>query len=242
MTIATKNYKMPEIITSPDSEQSAKRAGEFLSQQLQQYKDKSILLLVAGGSALDVFRHIDSSALGSHITIAPLDERFSADPKVNNFLQIKEKIQSVHMINTVPFDEESLEDFTARYEQALKIWRKENQDGKIIATMGIGEDGHIMGVFPYPEDPEYFRQTFEATERWVVGYDCDNKNLHPLRATATLAFARRIDHAFVYVCGEEKLETLRRTLKSEGLLEETPARIIHEMPRVFLFTDQNVSV
>jgi len=48
---------------------------------------------------------------------------------------------------------------------------------------------------------------------------------------------RMVDHAVVYVVGEEKRATFERVLAENGALAETPARIIREMKDVRLFTD-----
>lgn len=227
-----------DIHTFPDAETAAHEAGKKLGNEIQRRK-QPVLLLLSGGSPLSVLDYLDESALGERVTVCALDERFIADPNVNNFLQISKKIRAKNMIETVPREGESLEDFADRYEQALKTWRKENQNGKMIATMGIGDDGHVMGIFPHVEN---FRQIFDATDRWVVGYDAKEKNKYPLRATTTLAFVRRIDTAIFYVCGDKKRESLVKTLDKQGDVSEVPARVLHEMPNVFLFTDQKVSV
>ena len=238
-----------EIQIAPDAQTAAKQAAQTLGQQFEQHKNKSILFLVSAGSALTILDQLDASLLDARVTIGVADERYSRDPNINNFAQIsrlgffkKAKEQNVGIIDTLPTQGEVLEAFADRYEQALKNWRAKHLEGVIIATAGIGLDGHMLGVMPYPRDPEYFRQTFDATDRWVVGYNAVGKNQYPLRATTTLAFARRIDQSIFLVVGQQKREALVRTLAEEGSLAETPARIIHEMQHVFLFTDQNVSV
>jgi len=61
-----------------------------------------------------------------------------------------------------------LEKLAHRYESSLFEWAKKHPEGKIIATMGIGFDGHTAGIMPYPENPETFARLFEDKEigRW----------------------------------------------------------------------------
>ena len=108
----------------------------------------------------------------------------------------------------------------------------------MVITQGIGEDGHTAGIMPYPENSALFKSLFDDPEKWVVGYDAEGRNEHPLRVTVTLSFLREVvDHSIVYAVGDGKKEALRQVLAETGTLWQTPARIIHEMRNVMLFTD-----
>lgn len=223
-----------------------KHAAEALNALLQDYKEKPILLMVSAGSAMGLLDFVDTESLGKNVTITVLDERFSVDPKVNNFAQFTqtkfyEKIKErggANILDTRPQDSETLEKFAKRFESFLLDWSKEYREGKVIITQGIGADGHTAGIMPYPENPELFKKLFEDPKLWVVGYDASEKNPYPLRVTVTLTFLReKVDHSLVYVVGENKREVLKRVLAKEGSLWETPVRIIHEMKEVKIFTN-----
>lgn len=125
-----------------------------------------------------------------------------------------------------------------RLEASLHGWMAAHPDALVIATMGIGADGHTAGVMPFPEDETYFHKTFLDAERWVVGYDAGTKSPYPDRVTTSLAFLRDIvSSAVVYAVGTDKRSALERILASTGSLAETPARILSEMSRVDVFTD-----
>jgi 6-phosphogluconolactonase/glucosamine-6-phosphate isomerase/deaminase len=61
---------------------------------------------------------------------------------------------------------------------------------------------------------------------------------YPLRVTVTFPFLREIvDHAVVYAVGRNKRAALERVLLERKRIWEIPARIIHQMKDVTVFTD-----
>ncbi len=224
------------------------KAGEYINTLLQKYKDQPILLMLSGGSAINILDFVNIKSLGKNVTMTVLDERYSKDPKVNNFAQFAETefYQNVRDKMDVTFldtrirNGENLEDLTERLRNYIKRWisNKKDKDSKIIATLGIGEDGHTAGIMPYPENPELFKKLFENTKSWVIGYNAGKKNPYPFRVTVNLPFLReKVDHSIVYAVGDNKREALKRVLVKEGTLSENPARIIHEMKNVQIFTN-----
>lgn len=239
---------MIPIHTIPNPIEGAKRAAQTLAAKLTAYKNSPILFLVSGGSTVPMLAHIPKDVCGPHMTVVVLDERYSADPAANNFLQLKAqpmyktmKQAGCTFIETVPMPHESLEEFAQRYEMELREWHKEHPGGKMVATQGIGIDGHTVGIFPYPKEREWFAKQFDATDRWVVGYDAGRKNQYPLRATTTFPFLRMLDVAIFYCYGDKKRAAVSRAMAKSGDLADTPGRIIHQMRDVHLFTDAALS-
>ena len=103
--------------------------------------------------------------------------------------------------------------------------------------MGMGPDGHTAGIMPFPEDENRFDVLFQNSEKWVVGYDAEEKNQYPLRVTTTIPFLRMVDYALLYCVGENKKEALKRVLADGGVYAETPARVIREMATTHIVTD-----
>ncbi len=233
------------VIYSPTSEQAIIAAGAHLTQLLEDNKDRSILLLLSGGSAFELLDEINIKFLGSHITIAMLDERYSTDESVNNFSQLLDTdfygvclTLSVKFIETDVQGEETLDEYSDRFDSSLKNWRAENPEGVVIATCGIGPDGHTAGIMPYPEDKNTFDNLFVDTDRWIVGYNAEGKNEYPKRATVTIPFMRdEIDSAIVYAAGESKRGALVRVISEQGSLNETPALVLNSIKNLSLFTD-----
>ena len=182
-----------------------------------------------------------------NLTVGVLDERFSEDPKVNNFTQLAEtsffqkaQEKGAYFIDTRVQPREDLEMLSKRFEDALLKWRQEHPGGRIVITQGMGPDGHTAGMMPHPKEKDIFKELFEG-ENWVRGYDAGDKNEYSLRVTTTMPFLRMADHSVVYIVGKEKKDVLSRMLSEEGTLFETPARIIHEMKDVHIFTDIEIS-
>lgn len=228
-----------------EKQNTPQKAGEVLSDILKMRGGDNILLMLSSGSAFKLFEFVDVSLLGKHVTISVLDERFSENANINNFAQLKQTSfytsaldKGCNFINSQTQENENLEDLKNRFEKEVVAWRKRYERGCIIATLGIGEDTHIAGIMPYPEDEAFFKNLFENSDSFFVGYDAGEKNKYPLRITPTNHFLRNnIDHALVYVAGESKKQSLSKTLMTRELLHCSPSRIIHEMKNVTLVTD-----
>lgn len=211
-------------------------------------KEVSILFLLSGGSSIDILNKIDTDLITNRVTLCTLDERYSLDPNINNMDQImqtsffkKARENGANVIDTRVLGGESQEALAERFNSALKNWIVDNPDGKIIATVGIGPDGHVSGIMPFPEDAQKFHELFDDGDpsHLVVGYDATGKNEFALRVTTTFNLLRKIDAAVCYVVGESKRDAVYKLRADEGSIEETPARILKEIPgKVFLFTDQ----
>jgi 6-phosphogluconolactonase/glucosamine-6-phosphate isomerase/deaminase len=231
----------------PTREEAFAKAAEYLNVLFFDSQPQPILFLSSGGSALELVEYIREENILPDVTITVLDERYSRDPEENNFSRLAatrffEIAQSkdCDFIDTRVADGESLEEFARRFEEGLRRWEEDNPNGVVIATMGIGADGHISGILPYPESKRTFDELFETEGRWVRGYDAgDEKNPYPERATTTMPFLRDyIDRAVVFATGQDKRRALDRIVAEDGALHETPGRILHEMPDVVVFTDQ----
>jgi 6-phosphogluconolactonase/glucosamine-6-phosphate isomerase/deaminase len=224
----------------------ALRAGEYLNTLFSHYSRIPILFIISGGSALGILDLINSTSLDTRFTLGVLDERFSTDPKVNNFLQLSQTKffksalgKGAHTISTLPQEGERQEMLEKRLESSLHTWKTDHPAGKIIITQGIGPDGHTAGIMPYPDDPKTFEALFLG-DAWVASYDATGKNQFPLRVTTTLTFLKEVGHSIVFIKGGEKGEILNTVLSPQGDLYKTPARIIHNMAQVDLFTDLTI--
>src|SRR3989344_7347768 len=77
------------IVVTTDKEKLAREAGEGLTKLLRDNADKDIFLLLSGGSCLATTKFVDTEVLGPNLTIGPMDDRFSLDPGVNNWLSVQ---------------------------------------------------------------------------------------------------------------------------------------------------------
>jgi 6-phosphogluconolactonase/glucosamine-6-phosphate isomerase/deaminase len=224
-------------------------AADTLNGLLTEIEGKDVLLLISGGSAMGLVERLHPHLVTLKHTVSVLDERYTNDEAASNFTALTRtsfyKIASdgnVLSIDPRPQDMETLQETAKRFDLALKHWHITHQDGIVIATMGIGEDGHTSGVLPMPEDKERFTELFLSEHKCAVGYrTTPEKNPYTDRVTTTLSYMRRhIDHAVVYATGAAKRDTLKQVLNSEDGLAEMPARIIHKLPDARLFTDQKL--
>jgi len=231
-----------QVFSQADSASAAAEAGENLNAFLTENKKLPILLMLSGGSCLSIIDYVGRAALGANLSISMLDERFSQDPKINNFLQFqktdfyKDAFEAeASFFGTVPRNGETMEDLRQRWDKNLKSWRAENPRGLIAATLGMGPDGHTAGILPFPEDPMKFKSMFDG-EAWTVAYDAGDKNRFPRRVTSTLTFLQMIDFGFSLVCGKEKQEKFTQLILGKFKTAELPAAIWHEMKNVKVFT------
>ena len=151
------------------TETVAREAASALDKFFSEQKGSEFLFLSSGGSSLEILRHIDVSNFGPQSTIGVLDERYSQDPSINNLAQLaatdffKAAIErGSQFIDTIVRPGESAEDLATRFENQLKDW-KNKTDGTIIASVGIGSDGHTSGIMPYPEN-----RTFLARHSMIL--------------------------------------------------------------------------
>ena len=223
-------------------------AAEKVQQHLSKSKDTPTLLLLSGGSAFGLLEHIDAEVFHKELVVAVLDERFSTDPEISNFAQLAEtqfyaqaKSAGAHLIDTRLVPDESLDHLAGRLNHAVQTVLSAHNDLTVIATAGMGEDGHIAGMMPYPEDKEFFDEHFLTTDKCFVAYDAGSKNEFPKRVTATAAFLKEhIDHTIAYVSGEEKKTALSRVVENKEEIHELPAQILQDMPDVELFTTMTI--
>jgi len=237
---------MIDYISCTNKQEATSLAGKELTSLLTELKKKlqPTLLLLSGGSALPLTDAIEENQLGGHVTIGVLDERFSADPSINNFSQLTTtKLYKTGIaagssfIDTQIQHNESQQELSIRFGTALKEWREVYPQGTILITQGIGPDGHTSGVLPFPENPILFKTLFENSDSWTVAYDATGKNQYPLRVTTTLSFLKEVDISIVFICGIDKTEALKKAFNPESLSEIAPARVIQDMKHVSIFTD-----
>jgi len=219
-----------------------RKSANLLSSLLEKNRVRPILLLLSGGSALSILNHVDTSALSKNITLSVLDERFSNDKAVNNFAQIMQTdffdlvfSQGVHIISTIQLSpsQTTLHEAGKKFDRELRMWKEINPTGIVIATMGIGSDGHTAGLFPGID-----KKNLDGTS-WVCAYSVTPQvNQHTQRISVTYNFLRDyVDEALVYAVGKEKESLVENILAKNCHTKDVPACIFHEMKRITLISD-----
>lgn len=228
------------LVSCSDRKSVLTSAAARLQELFAEHSDQSVLFLSSGGSALKILDHLDG-AIPTHMTFGVVDDRWSMDPAVNNLMQLqateyyqKAIAAGAYTLIDVPDADDTREQYAKRFEAALHGWRDAHPGGIIIATMGVGADGHTAGIMTHPDNPESFEQRFR-NDPWAVSYDAQN-NQHPERITTTLTFlCSQVDHAVAVMYDEPKRGAFVKLTAGEGEVRQTPARIFHEMKDVSLF-------
>ncbi len=220
---------------------------EKLNETLKEAAGKSVLLLLSGGSALELLDGIDVSSLNSNVTISVLDERYSTNPAENNFAQVvatefykSAQSRGVNFIDTRILNNETKEELAKRFNSSLVDWFKNNPNRTVVATIGMGPDGHASGIMPFPEDPDKFKSMFdnEKVDDFITAYDATGKNQYTKRVSTNMNLLRKINVAIAYITGENKRDALEKVKAENGSLAPTPARILREIKgNVFVYTD-----
>lgn len=236
------------IHTNNSEEEARKLAIQALAKALS-VPDTPILLLASGGSALSLF---DDPSVFQHTckagcTIAALDERFVDDTRYQNAAQLERTPFVQEMIaagasffSSAPLVRETLPEAAARYERFLRSWKQQHPTGRIVATLGVGADGHTAGILPF-DARHAFLDLFVLTEAWVCGYrHPDVKHRFTERITPTIPFLlHEIDRVIVYAVSPEKCRhALGVLVRGDGAeLHNFPARLLYEHQNAELFTD-----
>ncbi len=217
----------------------AAAAGAALSELLREHVARHVLLLVSGGSALALLDFIEADVFGPHLTLSVLDERFSTDPTVNNCAQLERTAlfaaamkRGAMLLSTRVRTGEVIEAVRDRFDAALRDWRVKHPDGVMIATVGMGPDGHTAGIFPGTHGVDF------SGDSWVESYTVPvTVNQYPDRITVTYTFLRTQLHAAVgYVVGSDKYVHLLAIQSTTPTLEAVPAAIFNEIPQLVIYT------
>jgi len=198
--------------------------------------------MLSGGSAFEMLPHVDAEALGPHITLSVLDERFSTDPYISNFSQLSRTeffarvTESGAQVISTEITEETSEEAAVQWEVSLRVWKSVHPDGVVLATMGVGPDGHTAGIFPHVPEADF------SGESLVVAYVVpEGVHQYRERITTTFTFLTEwVNEAIVCAAGEGKREVLAQLEEGTSTREEMPASIFHEMQSIALYTDIGV--
>ncbi len=226
-------------------ERVTEETGKYINDLLSLHIDKPILLLLAGGSAVQVLDCIKPEFLHDQITVTVTDERFTQDISENNFDVLQttsfynELVQvDAFCINTSVWEGDTVQMHADRFERNIKDWMAEFPSGIIIALYGMGTDGHTAGIIPGIYHGNDFDQRYCREDVFVaITEDTRPEAIFPLRVTTTLSFMKKVHYPIFYITGSTKKHMLAKALNPETTLEEVPARIILDMNKPMVFTD-----
>lgn len=193
---------------------------------------KNVLWLVSGGSAVApqvaIMDELHSRGVSlKRLRILPVDERYGPfDHTDSNSGQLGKAGFNPYpaLWLDILSENTSFEDTTEYYadlvEDALR-----NAD-YVIATLGLGADGHTAGILPgSPASTD--------TESTVVGYTWSDYQ----RMTLGLATLRKLNAAHVLCYGSPKQAALQRLEANAESLTDLPAKLLYDIPDVTVYND-----
>jgi len=220
--------------------EATRAAGRKLADLIDAYRDTPILLVLSGGSAMDMLGHCTIPEDASQIFVTVLDERFNEKLIDQNFAKLKESkfYQALLGQGGNPLDLTetacvSPEALAAALEKNLRDWVNMYPKGKIIATVGVGRDGHIAGLIAPLSLEE------ETSTQWAIAHAVP-ETASPFMSRVSITFnflINNVDHAVVFMGGEEKRDTLEHLLARREGENLFPSMVLYEMKDVSLYTD-----
>lgn len=219
----------------------AQKAGLSLTALLIKYQTRPVLLLLSGGSSLQVLEEVDVNFVGKKVTLGIVDERCSQNEADRNLpkLQATEFYKNAldngaAVLAPAILPCSQANDVAGDWSSQLRNWFLQNPDGVCVATLGIGPDGHIAGMFPGNWGVDF------NSDAWVISYSVPKEvNQFTNRITTSNTFLlSQVEHAIIFVTGVEKQPVLKIIEEKNDGLEKIPAKILYELKSAVLFTDQ----
>ena len=215
-------------------------AAAKVNEALARQKHQPTLLLLSGGSAFSFLNLLDVPALPKTLTIGMLDERHEAKGVGNNFaeftrLNVYAQLQGngVSFLDSRVKAGESFKEFGERFLQGLLTWRNAHNEGVVIATIGLGPDGHTAGLFPG------LAALWDIERAWAVAYEVPTQvSIYTKRVSVTPTFLKtEVTLAIAYVVGAGKESALFRVMKRDGTSSALPAILWHDLKNLAVVTD-----
>lgn len=194
--------------------------------------DKQVLLFFSGGSSLQVMPYL-SHVLQQQIIFCAVDERF--DVFHSNFISLQKEYSDFYhnalaagcrFIDTSPHQQNQYE-MAEWLEQKIRT-QLTTCDLQLVTLLGMGEDGHIAGILPFPEDEQLFNALFVDTNRFVVGYDATGKNQHAKRFTLTFKGLDLSHQIVLFAAGEKKQAVMKDVEGHDYSLYQKPVKYLFE--------------
>lgn len=192
-------------------------------------KHSRVLWLVCGGSSIPRIATVMQSlpdSLTSKLHIMLTDERFGAVGHADsNFLQLEQAGFDPKQALFIPTLHAGLSLTETAAHSAEQFKKEAAQAGYIIATFGIGADGHIAGILP--------GSPAATSQKLAAGYNAGTFE----RLSLTFPALKHIDKAYVFAYGAAKKPALLRLQKERADLIEQPCQILRHIPEAYVYND-----
>ncbi len=242
----------PTIVSIPepgiDTTQPQTLLAEDIAVWLETHKDAPRLVLLSGGSSLMMLDSLtdlieENSIPLSDTTFGFVDERF--DPEHSNYVRMKHeygefgrvaRTYGAAFLDSSPHEKDQFA-MATWYEQALGPYLHD-EDVRSLALMGMGEDGHIAGILPLPNDKKTFDERYVDTDKLVVPLDATGINEHTKRFSMTYPALSLVETFRGFVVGTKKKEKLVEALDGSVAYHINPASYWATLgSKLILYTD-----
>jgi len=194
---------------------------------------KRVLWLVSGGSnvaaevaVMQLVRKHAENELGG-LAILPMDERYGNQGHSNS---------NTEQLRKSGFDPGAATwvdvlTHNVSFEQTVSFYNEVAATAfasahVIVGQFGIGNDGHMAGILPGSP-------ATNDSEAMVIGYEWDDYQ----RMTLTSVALKQVQVAYVLAYGQSKKAALVRLQKNAEELSELPAKILYDIPEVYVYND-----
>nr|VFJ68204.1 MAG: 6-phosphogluconolactonase [Candidatus Kentron sp. FW] len=231
---------MNRIIRDKNIEKLHKKALAIFSRittRILECQEYLVLGICGGRSIAAIFSHFPKTndILWKRIHIFMVDERLvSIDHPDSNFNNARKIfIESLTHSKVLPAEnihpliiDESREDFgVKKYQEKLN-----SLGGKFdVVILGIGEDGHIAGLFPR-------HHSMENDEESFITFD-DSPKAPDNRMSASRKLILKSQAALAFFVGKSKQNALDIFRDNGTEAKRCPAKILKQLPEAFIFTD-----
>ncbi len=235
---------MPQIHKSEQLDLLYQQAVDQFFDAVDKVAGSHVLVALPGGRSIVPFLN----ALVQHAEALPLDawhrlEFFMVDERAvpvdhddSNFKIVERHLSQLvdelilrkRQLHPYMHDSSKPEESIAAYSAQLH----EIGEGFDIVCLGIGEDGHVAGLFPN-------HPALSSAENRFIYFE-DSPKPPPKRITASKSMILNSTTALLFAIGEGKLEAARSLLSESGDIASCPARMILSIPNSHIFTNLDV--
>jgi 6-phosphogluconolactonase/glucosamine-6-phosphate isomerase/deaminase len=197
------------------------------------FAGKRVLWLVSGGSNVNVevtvMRMLRAHCVDrlSGLAILPMDERYGVPGHADSNTQALrvagfdpgEATWVDVLMHNVPFDQ------TIDFYNEVTLTATANA-GVIIGQFGLGADAHTAGILP---------GSLAAVDdvATVAGYEWSDYT----RLTLTPHALKKSTVGYVLAYGENKKQALERLRKNDEELAKLPAKLLYDIPEVYVYNE-----
>lgn len=195
-------------------------------------RQENVLWLMSGGSnvrlQVDAMRRLRRRAGNSleRLTILPVDERYGRSGHADSNYQAMKQAGFDPGVAAWPNVLKKNTDFDTTIFMYNELVANALQSDVIIATLGIGTDGHTAGILPNSS-------AVHATDL-VFGYAANYQ-----RMTLTISALGRVTKAFVVAFGDSKRRIVERLRLASDSVDEMPAMALYDLADCTVITIGN---